>query len=89
MIINRENPLRFEGIKEVKPETRSEILDFSDNATLLLDEIVSDHIQKVLKRTRGKIGGEGGAAELMGIHPATLRHKMRKLDIPFGRGVPY
>ena len=89
MIINRENPLRFEGIEDVKPEIRSEILDFSDNATLLLDEIVSDHIQKVLKRTRGKIGGEGGAAELMGIHPATLRHKMRKLDIPFGRGVPY
>jgi len=89
MIISRENPLQFEGMEGVKSEKNSKIIDFSDNTTLLLDEIVSDHIQKVLKKTRGKIGGEGGAAELMGIHPATLRHKMRKLGIPFGRGISY
>jgi len=39
--------------------------------------------------TKGKVGGTGGAAKLMGINPATLRHKMRKLSIPFGRDVNY
>jgi len=39
--------------------------------------------------TKGKVGGTGGGAELMGINPATLRHKMRKLGIPFGREVDY
>jgi len=30
-------------------------------------------------------GGPGGAAELPGIHPSTLRARMRKLGIVFGR----
>ncbi|MBW1899086.1 MAG: sigma 54-interacting transcriptional regulator [Deltaproteobacteria bacterium] len=89
MIINRETPLRFDGVEGVKPEKKTEWNDFTDSTTLLLDEIVSGHIQKVLKRTKGKVGGEGGAAELMGIHQATLRHKMRKLGVPFGRDVTY
>jgi transcriptional regulator with GAF, ATPase, and Fis domain len=89
MIISRENILLFDSMNDVKPGSTSEGWDFPENKTLLLDEIISDHIQKVLKKTKGKIGGEGGAAELMGIHPATLRHKMRKLGIPFGRGALY
>ena len=44
------------------------------------------HIQKVLKITNGKIHGPGGAAELMGINPSTLRNRMNKLAIPYGRG---
>ncbi len=33
--------------------------------------------------TGGKIHGPGGAGELLGINPNTLRYKMRKLGIPF------
>ena len=35
--------------------------------------------------TKGKIHGPGGAAELLGINPNTLRGRMGKLDIMFGR----
>jgi DNA-binding NtrC family response regulator len=31
------------------------------------------------------VSGKGGAAELLGINPNTLRHRLRKLGIPFGR----
>jgi DNA-binding protein Fis len=31
------------------------------------------------------VEGKEGAAELLGVNPGTLRHRMRKLKIPFGR----
>ncbi len=52
---------------------------------LNLDEAVKDHIQTVLKRTGGKVQGKNGAAALLGVNPSTLRNRMRKLGIPFGR----
>ncbi|MFY9399638.1 MAG: helix-turn-helix domain-containing protein, partial [Desulfomonilia bacterium] len=32
------------------------------------------------------VKGKGGAAELLGVNPSTLRHRMRALGIPYGRG---
>jgi len=46
---------------------------------------MSLHIGKVLKLTKGKIHGSGGAAELLGINPNTLRGRMRRLGIMSGR----
>lgn len=46
-----------------------------------LDVVVCRHIKNTLIRTRGKINGEDGAAELLGINPNTLRSKMKKLGI--------
>lgn len=57
--------------------------------TYLLDDAVRSHIISILKLTRGKISGPDGAAEILGINPATLRHKLRKLGISFGRGVKF
>jgi len=34
---------------------------------------------------RGKIHGPGGAAEALGVHPSTLRKRMDKLGIVYGR----
>jgi len=50
-----------------------------------MDTAMREHISYVLKMTGGKVGGDQGAAVLLGINPSTLRHKMRKLGIPFGR----
>ena len=50
-----------------------------------LDEVVADHVRRILARTDGRIEGPRGAAVLLGIHPSTLRARMRKLGIPFGR----
>jgi hypothetical protein len=38
-----------------------------------------------LELTDGKVEGQDGAAKLLGVHPGTLRNRMRKLGIPFGR----
>jgi transcriptional regulator with PAS, ATPase and Fis domain len=54
-------------------------------ATDNLDEAMSQHIRRVLAKTDGKIHGKGGAAELLGIHANTLRNRMNKLGIAYGR----
>jgi hydrogenase-4 transcriptional activator len=38
-----------------------------------------------LELAKGKINGPGGAAELLGIHPNTLRKRMDKLGIRYKR----
>src|SRR5262245_58594925 len=40
-----------------------------------------DHLKLVLEHTRWRIEGLAGAAQLLGLHPSTLRSKMRKLGI--------
>jgi hydrogenase-4 transcriptional activator len=43
-----------------------------------LDEAMVRHIEAALARTGGRIEGTGGAADLLGINPHTLRSRMRK-----------
>jgi transcriptional regulator with GAF, ATPase, and Fis domain len=50
-----------------------------------LDEMNARHIRRALKVAVGKINGPGGAAEILGLHPNTLRKRMNKLGIPYGR----
>jgi transcriptional regulator with PAS, ATPase and Fis domain len=49
-----------------------------------LDTVIKNHIRHALDHAKGKIHGPGGAGELLGINPNTLRGRMRKLGIPFG-----
>ncbi|MCI0388657.1 MAG: hypothetical protein MOB07_07805 [Acidobacteria bacterium] len=41
------------------------------------------HIEEVLRHTGGQIGGDGGAAEILGLPVSTLRSRMKKLGIRF------
>jgi len=41
--------------------------------------MIADHA--ALKRTKWKLSGEGGAAELPGIKPTTLASRMKKMGI--------
>jgi transcriptional regulator with GAF, ATPase, and Fis domain len=50
-----------------------------------LDDVVTAHINKVLVKTGGKVHGPDGAANLLGVNASTLRNKMNKLGIKFGR----
>lgn len=52
-----------------------------------LDDAIFKHIVQTLKASKGKIQGKGGAAEILKINPNTLRKKMQKLNIPYGRKV--
>jgi hydrogenase-4 transcriptional activator len=46
-----------------------------------LDDAMRAHIARALGLTRGRIEGRGGAADLLGVNPHTLRGKMRRLKI--------
>ncbi|MDX2088427.1 MAG: sigma-54 dependent transcriptional regulator [Kofleriaceae bacterium] len=53
----------------------------ADGAQGGFDAAVGNAIADALRRSRGKIYGRGGAAELLGLKPGTLQSKMRKLGI--------
>jgi len=53
----------------------------ASNDRLKLEEVERSHILNTLNSSSWKISGEGGAAELLGINPSTLRSRMRKLGI--------
>jgi transcriptional regulator with GAF, ATPase, and Fis domain/tetratricopeptide (TPR) repeat protein len=46
-----------------------------------LDEMQRRYIQQVLEKTKGKIGGSGGAAEILGMKRTTLNDRMKKLGL--------
>ncbi len=46
-----------------------------------LDVAEREHILRVLRETKGMIGGIGGAAEKLGLKRTTLNSKLRKLGI--------
>ena len=81
-IIYRDMPLRFDELISGSPKRSSR---GRDAESLELDDAVSRHIKMVLDRTEGKIHGTGGAAELLGINPSTLRNRMDKLGIEYKR----
>jgi DNA-binding NtrC family response regulator len=51
----------------------------AEDATLVAMERA--HIRRVLEHTRWVIEGERGAARMLGLHPSTLRNRLRKLGI--------
>lgn len=64
-------------------------LDLHEEATLhgvfpvggTLEQTEYNLIMQTLKKVHWKVEGPGGAAELLNIHPSTLRSRMRKLRI--------
>ena len=86
LIRHRGGQLKFDSL--LPDEKGSETIPMSAgavNGPLNLDEAMSLHIRKILEMTKGKIHGPGGAAELLGINPNTLRARMSKLGIKHGR----
>jgi len=56
-------------------------VDFDDTLNTGLHAVQREHILRVLKATRWVIEGNSGAALRLGLKPATLRHRMKKLGI--------
>ncbi len=83
---NPDEPLRFQDFENITAPTSGPLVSLSPEEDLLnLDEMTRMHISRVMEKTSGKIQGNDGAAAILGIHPSTLRHRMRKLGISFGR----
>ena len=84
IILHPHGPLTFEHVNpSVQPKARD--IEEHHETTDSLDEVIRHHIQNVLDKTQGKIHGPGGAAERLHIHPNTLRRRMDKLKIPYGK----
>ncbi|HXX80236.1 MAG TPA: sigma 54-interacting transcriptional regulator, partial [Thermodesulfovibrionales bacterium] len=87
LIRHRGGQLVFDSLLPADKETIT--LDRREGAhirnPLKLDELISLHISNVLRMTKGKVHGPGGAAELLGIKANTLRARMDKLGIKYGR----
>ena len=59
------------------PETNASNAD----SPISLDDAQRLHITHVLDHTDGRIEGPDGAAEILGLKPSTLRHRIKKLGI--------
>jgi transcriptional regulator with GAF, ATPase, and Fis domain len=85
LILNPTGPLTFEHLNLGQLEKTLELRGQSEE-TDSLDEVISRHIRRVLSKTNGKVNGPDGAAAFLGINPSTLRNRMKKLGIDYGRG---
>ena len=87
LIRHRRGVLSFETLLAPPgPGGREAARDAGPSQTLLsLDEMTARHIRRALDMAGGKISGPGGAGQILGIHPNTLRKRMNKLGIPYGR----
>lgn len=89
MILNQipmgDGMLRFDGLLAESVFRPNDVGPQTTTTLLPLEEIMADHIQTALKRADGRVEGKNGAARLLGLHPSTLRGRMRKLGIPYGK----
>jgi transcriptional regulator with GAF, ATPase, and Fis domain len=81
-----DRPLPFVDVPAPPVSSPSSPPAIKTTTPLTLDDNNRHHIEHVLKMTGGKVQGKDGAAALLGLHPSTLRNKMRKLGVVFGRG---
>ena len=72
MILSGDGPLRVELPKKVTSRE-------DDSGTL--EDIIRREILAALEKTRWRISGPNGAAEILGLNRSTLESKMRKLGI--------
>jgi transcriptional regulator with GAF, ATPase, and Fis domain len=84
LIMNQGAPLSFDWITTILKRKSSEP-ESQSSKTNNLDKIITLHIEKILTLTKGKIQGPGGAAEQLGMNPSTLRNRMKKYGIEYGR----
>lgn len=67
-------------------QTATNATEFSDALSTpgnlgTLDTMTREYFTHILHECAGKIAGKGGAAEKVGLHPNTLRSKLKKLGV--------
>jgi transcriptional regulator with GAF, ATPase, and Fis domain len=87
LILSQGSPLTFDELSKGNEKNIASSPAGPEGKTLNLDAAISDHIRRVLEMAHGKVHGKGGAAELLGMNPSTLRYRMDQLGIPYGRKV--
>jgi len=85
LILNKGESLSFGVLAATEKSDDAAVLAEMPGGLLTLDKVDALHIQRVLRMTKGIVHGPGGAAALLGVNPSTLRSRMKKLKVPFGR----
>jgi DNA-binding NtrC family response regulator len=85
LILGRKRPLVFDNLGEVALHSTAIVPVIGGEKDFSLEQVTSEAIKRVMEMTGGRVGGEKGAANLLKMNPSTLRSKMRKMGIPFGR----
>lgn len=84
MILNGKGPLTFDNISANGSGKTASGPDLKSKS-LTLDEMSVQHITLILRKAKGKVEGANGAAAILGVNPSTLRSRMKKLGIKYGR----
>jgi len=74
------------ALPEVAPAVRAAAPAVADDATSIrtlkeLEEMERNNLLRALEASQGRISGERGAAELLGMNPSTLRSRMKALGV--------
>jgi len=89
LILHRSGPLSLLSLDT----SQSKSLDISgpsnSSKILTLDDAMAAHIERALNASRGKVQGPGGAAEILRVNPNTLRKRMTKPGVPYGRNLSH
>jgi transcriptional regulator with GAF, ATPase, and Fis domain len=85
IIIHEGAPLTVEDIVGVQTSKDGESGPRSEEKGLSLKNAEARHIRRAMELAAGIVEGPSGAAAILDMNPGTLRSKMRKLGIPFGK----
>ncbi|MBZ9781954.1 sigma 54-interacting transcriptional regulator [Pseudomonas sp. REP124] len=86
IIVSQDGRLRFDDLlpASAREQVAAPIAPLDDSEPLR-DEDLQQQLRQntlaMLKRTGGKVSGEGGAAQLLGLKPTTLASRLRKWSI--------
>jgi transcriptional regulator with GAF, ATPase, and Fis domain len=87
LILSRGTPMSFPHLvsRTAGNQDENELFSYGEGKFPSMDQMIARHIHKSLELSKGKIGGPGGAADLLGMNPSTLRARMKKLNIRIGK----
>jgi formate hydrogenlyase transcriptional activator len=68
---------------ELRPgaATAADAAHAGETGPVSLEENERRHIEAILRRTKGVVGGKGGAAEILDLPASTLRSRMKRLGL--------
>ncbi len=85
LILSKGASLTFPDLDIPRSLESGKSVEIPEEGSLNLDAAMAEHIRVALKISNGRVDGERGAAKILGVNPRTLRHRMKKLGVPFGR----
>jgi transcriptional regulator with GAF, ATPase, and Fis domain len=74
--------LRFDEINLTQNQSSTILVDRLEAPPVFnIDEAMKRHVESVIEMTKGKLGGDDGAAVLLGLPLSTLGNRMIKLGM--------